>query len=58
MVRAGSAILIFFIVLKDKKIFPGGNLQSCMAGYFHYILRFFEDITEKTTLIIIFNKYK
>ena len=41
MVRAGSAILIFFIILKDKKIFPGGNLQAYMAGYFHLYFEVF-----------------
>ena len=35
MVRTGPVNLIFFIVLKDKQIFPGGNLQPYMAGYFH-----------------------
>ena len=44
MVRTRSAIIIFFIVLKDKQIFPGENLQSCMVGYFQ---RFCEYIMEK-----------
>ena len=35
MVRTGPVNLIFFIVLKDKQIFPGGNLQPYMAGYFN-----------------------
>ena len=35
MLRTGSAFLMFFIVLKDKQIFPGGNLKPCMAGYFY-----------------------
>ena len=35
MVKTGSAILLFFIVLKCKEIFPGVNLQPCVAGYFH-----------------------
>ena len=47
MVRTGSAILMFFIVLKDKQIFPGGNLQPYMAGCFHLYLRFCEYLTEK-----------
>ena len=48
MVRARSAILIFFIVLKDKQIFPGGVIFShAWLAVFIYILRFCEDITEK-----------
>ena len=47
MVRTGSAILKFFNVLKNKQVFPGGNLQPCMAGFFVYILMIWEDITEK-----------
>ena len=35
MVRTGSAILIFLIVLKDKEVSRGGNLQPYMAGYFY-----------------------
>ena len=54
----GSAVLIFFIVLKDKEIFPADNHQPCMAGYFISYFRFCEDITEKMTLMVIFNKYE
>ena len=57
MVRSGYASLVFFIVLKGKDIFPGGNLQSCICDIFIYILRFCEDISEKTIIIIV-NKYE
>ena len=47
MVRTGFTILIYFIVLKEKQMLAGGNLQPCMAAIFIYILKFCEDITGK-----------
>ena len=47
MVRTGSAILIFFIVLKDKQISQGAISSHAWLAIFIYILRFCEDITEK-----------
>ena len=35
MVKTGSAVLIFLIVLKGKEMFSGAILQPYMAGYFH-----------------------
>ena len=54
-----SGIFVFFIVLKRKEIFQGGNLQPCRDGYFHlYVKVLWRYYCKKTTLIIIFNKYK
>ena len=47
MVKTGSAILIFFIVLKDKQISQGAISSHAWLAIFIYILRFWEDITEK-----------
>ena len=47
MVRTGSAILIFFIVFKNKQILPGAISNHVWLAIFIYILRFCADITEK-----------
>ena len=50
MLVTASTISIAYIALKDKKKFPGGNLQLYMAVYVHlyfkvfiYNLRFSKD---------------
>ena len=54
MKRTGSAILIFFIISKDSN-FPKGQPPAMQwLAIFIYTLWFWKDITEKTTLIIIF----
>ena len=58
MVNTWSTILIFFIFLKDKDIFHGAISSHAWLAIFIYVLRFYEHITEKTILIIIFNKCK
>ena len=55
MKKTRSAIFVFFIVLKDKEIPPGGNLQPAMAILI-FILWFFYDITEKNDSNINFKQ--
>ena len=50
MMRTGAVILVFFIFLDGKEIFPGEDIHPCMAGYFNVYLRFCEDITKKIEL--------
>ena len=50
MVRTGFIILIFFIVIKCIENFPGGNLQSYIAGYFHFTVHGFVEILLKKQL--------
>ena len=45
--RTGSAVLIFFIVLKDKEISQGAISSHAWLDIFFYIFRFYEEITEK-----------
>ena len=55
--RTGSAILVFFIVLKVKKFSHRTISSHAWLAIFIYILKFYEDITKKATLMITFNKY-
>ena len=47
MVRSRSAILIFFLLLKDKKNFQRVISSHAWLAIFIYILGFCENITEK-----------
>ena len=42
-----TGMLIFFIVLKGKEISPGAITSHAQLNIFIYILRFYEDTTEK-----------
>ena len=56
MERTSSAIFVFFNVLQAKKFSHVCNLQPCMVSFI--FKGFVKILLQKTTLIIIFNKYK
>ena len=59
MVRTGSVINIVDILDRFKRqisFLRGADFSHAWLAILIYILRFCEDITIKTTLIIIFNK--